>query len=110
MNLLAIKQGSDGADIGARHFDPPMVPIWVAILELSPKTTDGHVWVTSGSDSHQVLLHPNFRALDVRTHNIKRPNDVERFADRLRRRLGRHYDVKVEGDHIHIEYDPKGEA
>lgn len=118
MNSLQIK---DGALVAARHFDPPMIPLWIAILELSPEMEDSLVWITSGSDAHRFALHPNFRALDVRTKNIKAGNLVQRraaadqWAARIRRRVGRNYDVIFEEsgenpdkDHIHGEYDEKG--
>lgn len=112
MNSLAIK---GGAMISARHFDPPMIPIWVALLETAPPTTDDTVWITSGSDSHTQGLHPQCRALDVRVYNLVAKDRGERseiasaWREKLMKRLGPNYDVLLEDDHIHIEYDPKGE-
>jgi len=111
MNHLLIKED---ALIGARHFDDVMIPIWIAILELSPMMVGGEVVVTCGSDAHTTGLHPVYRALDVRISNVLAENNLGRnieahnWASRLERRLGRHYDVVVEDDHIHIEYDLKG--
>ncbi len=118
MNSLAIKPG---ATLHARHFDAVMAPIFVVVLEKSPKTEDDLVVVTSGSDSHDKGLHPNFRAIDVRTKNVVAPTILERrrlcsiWKDKIKERLGKDYDVRFEtfidapdSDHIHIEYDEKG--
>lgn len=115
MNRLKIKET---AVLGARHFDPEMSVIFVAVLEKSPRMDGNVVVVTSGSDSHIVGLHPNFRALDFRCKNVKAENLVERrkvcekWAGRVAQRLGTEYDVVFEkfennsdADHLHVEYD-----
>ena len=48
--------------------------------------------------------HYSGNAWDVRTWFVL---DKESAATKLRAALGHHYDVVVEEDHIHIEYDPK---
>ena len=117
MNILALK---DGVQVGARHFDPEFAAFWVAVLEKSPSMTDGKVWITSGADKHEVGLHPNLRALDVRTKNIQadtledRRQIARKWADGIRNRLGKDWDVFFElfpepdRDHIHGELDRKG--
>lgn len=45
------------------------------------------------------------RAADLRTRNLE-PEDQELAVGRLRTLLGTAYDVVLESDHIHIEYDP----
>lgn len=32
---------------------------------------------------------------------------LERIVEEARKRLGRHFDIILEPDHIHLEYDPK---
>ena len=64
--------------------------------------------VTSAFDGKHM---PNSRhyvgeALDVRTSTLK-PQEVTEFANSLKNYLGKSFDVVVEADHIHIEYDPK---
>ena len=65
--------------------------------------------VTSGVDSHTTGLHPVGRALDLRTRDLA-PGEAAAMVAELRRRLGRDYDVILESDHIHMEFDPKGGA
>ncbi len=47
-------------------------------------------------------LHYRHEAIDIRRTN--KPDTVVR---EIRRELGHDYDVVLENDHIHIEYDPK---
>ena len=66
------------------------------------------VVITSGTDgTHKVgSKHYGGDALDFRTSNI--PADLlNLYIARVKARLGKHYDVVLEGDHLHIEFDPK---
>jgi hypothetical protein len=119
VNFLMIKST---AQLGARHFDPECCPLYVVVLEKSPKTIDGLVWITSGVDSHETGLHPNYRAWDIRTKNIEADSLQERrdtaadWAARIGKRLGVAWQVFHETfadpdkDHIHAERDPLGVA
>lgn len=40
--------------------------------------------------------------------DIRRGKNGHKCRDEIKRRLGDDYDVILESDHIHIEYDPKG--
>lgn len=75
------------------------------------------VVVTSGNDSAHgsASLHYADRAVDLRTGTHFIPplmtrEQAEAIVAALRRRLGRDYDVVLEADHIHVEYDPKPKA
>lgn len=61
--------------------------------------------VTSITDGqHKVgSLHYAGRAMDLRLPTANK----ERMVEQLGIRLGGDYDVILEGDHIHVEYDPK---
>lgn len=48
-------------------------------------------------------LHPSGRALDIRRWDMP---DPERFAAEMRADLGGFYDVVLEVDHLHVEYQP----
>ncbi len=64
--------------------------------------------ITSGRDGHHSLtsLHEAGAAVDLRTHNV--PEDKRRaIADSIKHRLGLDFDVLFEGDHIHIELQPR---
>ena len=64
--------------------------------------------ITAGGEirSGGFSLHSNFRACDYRTRYFPNINVTHQVADRLRSALGGDYDVVVESDHIHCEYDP----
>lgn len=64
--------------------------------------------ITSGTDSKHMpgSRHYSGDALDLRRSNIP-PKWLDRYLTQLRGRLGSDYDVVLEHDHIHVEYDPK---
>jgi len=68
------------------------------------------VVITSGCEgTHSAKsLHYKGLALDFRTRNLTQGEIVE-VTDALRADLGDDYDVVFEGDHFHVEYDPKPE-
>lgn len=51
--------------------------------------------------------HYTHQALDFRTRNLRHPMGAKHLAEGLSRVLGKDYDVVLEEDHIHVEYDPK---
>jgi hypothetical protein len=58
---------------------------------------------TFGGDHKAGSLHYSNDAVDIRMPK-KNPGEV---AQELRRKLGKDYDVVLELDHIHVEYDKK---
>lgn len=69
------------------------------------------VTVTSGEEpyaSHATQsLHYQGLAEDYRTRDIA-PSKLADMVSDVRSRLGSDYDVVLESDHLHIEFDPKG--
>ena len=65
--------------------------------------------ITSGSEgTHKSgSLHSQGNALDFRTHALT-PLKIESLAAQIRDRLGNLYDVVIEPNHLHVEYDPPG--
>lgn len=57
---------------------------------------------THGADS----LHPFGLAADLRTRNLK-PEQIPAVQKAIKDRLPAGFDFVFEGDHFHIEYDPK---
>ena len=53
-------------------------------------------------------LHYSGRAIDLRTRQLGNMQQLEVTA-RLRKVLGPDFDVVLESDHLHIEFDPKTE-
>lgn len=86
-----------------------------SIVELLPKICQVYsafgktCVVTSGSDGKHMVGSYHYtrplRAIDLRTYYF---NSFERFAvlDELQRIAGPDFDVILESDHIHLEYDP----
>ena len=61
--------------------------------------------VCDGAHSH-TSLHYIGHAADIRTRDID--TEMQRdFTDTLIEKLGAEFDVVLESDHIHIEYQPK---
>jgi len=98
--------------INGAHFYPEMTRIMDALRITAPEMRDRAVWITSGADGKHMAtsLHYKNRAFDVRIWNIAGGNGKEEAAAwviRLKSTLGNNYDVVLESDHIHIEFDPK---
>lgn len=66
------------------------------------------VHVTSLGDGQHLpnSLHYQGRAIDIRTRHVQ-TKDLPGIAHELKTSLGADYDVVFEGNHFHVEYDPK---
>lgn len=64
--------------------------------------------LTSGTDgTHSpTSLHPTGNAVDIRTRGQARVLWVGTLVPHLTFYLGNQFDVVLEGDHLHIEFDP----
>ena len=67
--------------------------------------------VTSTTDGKHSTgsLHYVGHAFDMRTRDLS-TRDAQALAGALRESLGQEFDVVVEKTHIHVEFQPKGEA
>ena len=103
----------DGVQINGSHFDPVMVRIIDVARETAPMLERGTVWITSANDSKHMegSLHYTNQAFDIRIKNIiggmEFPLAARAWAERMQVALGDDYDVLLESDHIHVEYDPQ---
>ena len=101
----------DFVHINGAHFYPEIVRIVDAARATAPPLKDDAVWVTSANDStHGVnSLHYKNKAWDIRTKNIVGDKLVEaqEWVAKMKLVLGDDYDIILERDHIHCEYDPK---
>lgn len=66
--------------------------------------TSANDGVHGGGDKKKTL-HDDGLAIDLRTSNLGGRESA--VAAELARQLGPEYDVVLEKDHIHVEYDPK---
>jgi len=66
-------------------------------------------WLTSGQDSRHKWgsLHFVGLAIDLRTRNIPDNTLKGSITIMTRKHLGKQYDVVLESDHLHIEFQPK---
>ncbi len=62
--------------------------------------------VMEGSHSRG-SLHYAGQAVDLRIKGIDSATPRERLGKELQARLGQDFDVVLESDHIHVEYQPK---
>ena len=64
--------------------------------------------ITSASDGKHGpnSLHYKGQALDLRTRHIN-GQGLQLVVDKLKEALGSQFDVVLESDHIHVEFDPK---
>lgn len=80
-------------------------------MQLFPNLDCTVVSITDGKHSKN-SLHYKGQAFDLRTNTIKESADKHNLLSKLKRCLGKDYDVLLEGEfksweHIHVEYDPK---
>jgi hypothetical protein len=62
--------------------------------------------IVDGKHSHG-SIHYSGGACDLRTRHVPKALRAT-IANELREALGSDYDVVLEGDHIHVEFQPKG--
>jgi hypothetical protein len=64
--------------------------------------------ITSGTEGQHKSgsLHYKGHAADIRRRNFPSEAAVRQFMAALKSELGEDYDVILEADHIHCEYDP----
>jgi hypothetical protein len=100
-----------GVEINGAHMGSEMQQIVEVAIETAPMLERGTVWITSANDSihHPESLHYKNLAYDIRIWNIIGAVKAEArsWAERMQVALGDDYDVLLERDHIHVEYDPE---
>lgn len=87
---------------------PQLLVIAAALANIS-QVESLELVITSGTDGKHMIgsKHYNGEALDLRISNLTiTQRDLVRT--KLKQRLGVNYDIVLEKDHIHIEYDKKG--
>lgn len=107
------------------HFEPQVACIPSAVRVCIPYGMDDDtLWITSANDGEHKdgSLHYINRAFDFRTRNVTVPASadpragsasilrekvLQEWASRIRAALGHNYDVVLEKDHLHVEWDPK---
>jgi len=64
--------------------------------------------ITSANDGQHMVGSFHFvgKAIDLRTRNLSN-SEARVILRELKLRLGTGYDIILESDHLHLEYDPK---
>ena len=92
--------------INPQNLQPQLV---LALMVADQVYREEHVEavVTSLNDAQHSKrsLHYSGSAVDLRISGLPNPS---RTAQQIQSRLNKHYDVVLEGNHIHIEYQPEG--
>lgn len=101
--MLTLKQG-----VRLDKLQPQIVLGLLALNQIWERYGYGPCVVTSGSEGvHKAgSLHYSGRAVDIRTRHVH-PDDLTYIISQARNALGMDFDVVLEVDHIHLEYDPK---
>ena len=86
----------------------PQMFLAAVVVERALFEFDLEAVITSGSEGRHIdtSLHYSGNALDFRTYKLT-PGEAMSFANDVKDRLGRDFDVVLEKDHLHVEYDPK---
>ncbi len=94
------------------HFYPtgikPEIAITIPVIWGVAEYYNKYVTLSSAIDrTHKPKsLHYVGLALDIYWDDFNLFNG-SLFRDELKERLGKHYDVVLEDDHVHVEYQPK---
>ena len=96
------------AGVDLRGISPQIAIAYCIASWVYSNKTGQRCVITSGTDGKHGpnSLHYKGMALDLRTSNLK-PGDVHPVYMTLREALGEQFDVVLETDHLHIEFDPK---
>lgn len=100
---MHFKEGVDHSDMSehiTRHYE--------TIDETFRERTGHDATITSARDGEHMegSRHDSGEAIDLRTRDMDRET-AEQITRDLQQELGRDYDVEIEKNHIHVEYDPE---
>ncbi len=99
-------------DAKARVLSPQCLLAMVVAEGIWRDADFGDCTITSISDGQHSRKSKHWlgNAFDVRTRELPEAASIDGVAYLLRQALPEDYDVVVESDHIHVEYDPKGKG
>ncbi len=88
---------------------PEILLAWDIVDQIYELHDIKYCWMTSGLDSNHSWgsLHFSGLAIDIRIHNIPSNIDRKAIVSIIKDYIGNQYDVILESDHIHIEFQPK---
>lgn len=106
--IVKIKKVVDGGAYRVRV--SPFIEDAIVIVDaVSKAVTQKEIVVTSILDGvhGEKILHYKGLAFDMRTFIYKSADEIEKLMSMFKYMLWPNYDVVLEKDHIHVEYDPK---
>lgn len=89
---------------------PQMAVAWTIACSIYESAEAGCVMTSAAEGKHKPgSLHPAGMAMDLRTSHLSRDNGYNGLAVSivLGQALGPEFDVILESDHIHVEWQPK---
>ena len=102
---MRIKSGENGAKVNG--IQPEMILAFVIASHIYKEYgIDCVITEATGAKHSLGSLHYVGFAIDLRTRDMSE-NMAEIIVTRLKEALGDQYDVVLESDHIHIEFQPK---
>jgi len=108
--MIYIKNdGKLGTDTKVKGMQPEILLAIIIADQLMRKMYGKDLTLTSITDGHEFnprSLHNPGYAFDMRIWGMAR-FDQDKFVEELSNLLGGEYDIVVERDHIHVEFDPK---
>ena len=102
---MKIKSGKGAARV---HGIRPELVLSAIIINQVYRDNASDPMITSGVDGKHSRgsLHYQGSALDFRTHDLL-PSVQKKILDEIKQRLGDDFDVVLEKDHLHVEWQPK---
>lgn len=99
------------AGVDLRGLQPQLAIAYTIASWVFSNKTGQRCVITSGSDGKHGpnSLHYKGKALDIRINNL-RPDQIHPVYLTLKECLGDQFDVVLESDHLHVEFDPKEPA
>ncbi len=99
---MKIKSGVSLAEL------QPQMAIAVLVVESVYQAMGTEAVITSGSDGQHMTgsLHYKGLALDFRISNLSVTSRAKLATSQITAALGEEFDVVLEADHLHIEFDP----
>jgi hypothetical protein len=87
----------------------PELVVAILVCESVYRDNSTEMWITSCVEGTHIRASKHYTgcAFDIRTSNLSSKNPPQAMADLIRSRLGEDFDVVLEKDHIHVEFDPK---
>jgi hypothetical protein len=98
--MLSIKQGVDLTGVQSEMTIASLIVYGIFDKHGSPSV------ITSGRDGHhRTNVHYLGYALDFRTRHMN-PDSLPQIQSEIAAALGPQFDVVLEDDHLHVEFDP----